>query len=197
MNVKLAPDPCEALNNRAEVGLRVVASMFDNITHIFLEEHAMREVTPRLAQGDGIGPRTVGRNIMEETAETRRQLTAACPRLEADAEMGKLTRHIADKLLYDYWQQQYKEVDKISLNSSRAIYTFREEALDAYKDIRTELEKKDTSDLLHLSNSIRLKLRVLEPFLAYHHRSFTYREVPTREGVEARSTKMDNAPEAR
>lgn len=110
MNVILAPDPCEALNIRAKLGLGLVASLFDSITNILIKDHTMKEsrayaVMPCLSQGDGTGPGPIGPNVMEKAAETRRRLTATYPRLEADAKIGKLMRHIADKLSYDYWQQ--------------------------------------------------------------------------------------------
>jgi hypothetical protein len=203
MNVISAQDPCEALNIRAKLGLSLVASLFDSITDILIEDHAMKEsrayaLTSRLAQGDGTSPRTVGPNIMEEAAETRRQLTATYPRLEADAEMGKLIRHITDKSSYNYWQQQCRNPDLVhgpTINSSRAIASFRDEALDTYETIRTELEKKDVGALLNVSNAVRLKLRTLEPLLGYW--SLQYRKIPTRKSMEARLTKVDNAPKVK
>jgi hypothetical protein len=58
-------------------------------------------------------------------------------------------------------------IQGLTINASRAIASFREEALDTYEIIRTELEKKDTRALLELSNIIRLKLRVLEALLGF------------------------------
>jgi hypothetical protein len=177
MNVTSAPDPYEALSIRTKFGLGVIASLFDRITYALIERKL------RLAQKD--------RNTMD-VEETRKHLTATYCRLEADAEIGELARHIADKSTYDYWQQF-----RVGgwADEFYAIASFRDEALDTYEVIATELEKNDTIALLELSNAIRLKLRSLEPYLEFW--KLKHQKMSTRKRIEARSTKIDNTPKAR